>query len=112
MIYMASPYSTPDRKVKWRRYRDVCYATAVLLKRGFVVFAPIVYNHLLATRYGMDGHWEFWKFFDLSMIAHAEEVWVYCLDGWEDSVGVLAEIAEAERLGLRVRFIDPSWLGI
>jgi len=31
------------------------------------------------------------------------------LKGWEESVGVQAEMAEARKLGIPIIFVDPTW---
>jgi hypothetical protein len=43
MIYLASPYSHPDRAVREERFRGACRATAALLRSGHAVFSPIAH---------------------------------------------------------------------
>lgn len=56
MIYLASPYSHPEPRIKEARFR----AAAQLFKRGHLVFCPIAMSHPLAVYGNMDGSWETW----------------------------------------------------
>ena len=80
--------------------------TSAHLKRGRAIFSPIV-NGVALTETG-SRLWGFvhWQDYDLSFLQHwATELWVLCLDGWKDSVGVRKEIRVAESLGLPVKYI-------
>ena len=105
MIYLASPFSSTSAVVRRKRFEAVQRATLILIQRGHVVFSPIAYSFQFAEMIGTD--WEPWQTFDLSMIDAADELWVLMLAGWQDSVGVQAELRHARRLGLPVVFIDP-----
>ena len=48
----------------------------------------------------------FWARYDRSVLARCDAVAVLTLDGWEDSVGVQAELAIAGELGLLVRYVS------
>lgn len=48
----------------------------------------------------------YWKGFNLIFIGICEKLIVLQLPGWETSVGVQAEIAEARRLGKPVEYMD------
>jgi nucleoside 2-deoxyribosyltransferase len=99
MIYLASPFSHSEPAVRHARYVAVCKAAAFLIANGCHVFSPIAHSYALAEVGGLDGDWETWRALDLSMIARCDELMVVTLDGWDKSVGVAAEVAEAERLG-------------
>lgn len=105
-IYLASPYSSPEQAVRDYRHRLAWQFTSAHLKRGRAIFSPIV-NGVALTETG-SRLWGFvhWQDYDLSFLQHwATELWVLCLDGWKDSVGVRKEIREAESLGLPVKYI-------
>jgi len=106
MIYLASPYSHPDPRVREARFDAACRATAVLVRAGHAVIAPIVLGHPL-VRYGVPGDWSFWEPMAREQLACCDELVVLRLDGWRESVGVQAEIAEAAELGKPLRFLDP-----
>ncbi len=49
--------------------------------------------------------WEFWAAYDLTFIKWCDKVYVYMQDGWEESVGVTAEIAIAKELNKPIIYI-------
>lgn len=107
MIYLASPYSHPDPAVREERYRAACQAAAALLLAGQPVCSPIVHSHPLVA-YGVPTGWVFWSRFDRALLARCDEVLVLMLDGWQESVGVQAEIRIARELGKPVRYLAPE----
>jgi hypothetical protein len=50
--------------------------------------------------------WDFWREYDLWFIRQCDRLTVVMIDGWRESVGVTAEIAEAERLGIPVGYME------
>lgn len=116
LIYLACPYTHPDRNI--RRLRSVAATTAAarLAALGHAVFSPITHGHpivaaadLLGLKVGHD--WEAWQRLDEPMIWAADKVMVLKLAGWRESVGVQAEIALAESLGKPVEYLEPVVLG-
>jgi hypothetical protein len=108
IIYLASPYSHPDRVVRKWRYRMACHGTARLLEAGHLVYSPIVHSHPL-TAYGLPANWEYWRAMDEAMLRRCDALVVLKLPDWEQSQGVAAEIALARELGLRIDFVAPKW---
>lgn len=102
MIYLASPYSSPDPAIRKERFERVSELTVKLLREGRHVFSPLTYSHELAERFGLCGSWAFWERLDLDFLERCDEVWVYQLPGWRESVGVTAEVAHAKAIGKRV----------
>lgn len=109
LIYLASPYSHPDRVVRKWRYELACKVAALLMRDGHLVYSPIVHSHPL-TAYGLPTNWEHWRPLDEAMLGRCQALVVARLDGWEQSQGVAAEIALARELGLRIGFAEwPNW---
>ena len=104
---MASPYSHPDPAVREQRFRAACQAAVALLHAGRVVFSPIAHSHPLA-QHGLPGNWQFWERYDRAFLERCDEVVVLMLDGWQESVGVQAEIRIARELGKPVRYLAPD----
>jgi nucleoside 2-deoxyribosyltransferase len=104
MIYLASPYSDPDIKVRERRFDAVCQAAAYLIRSGKSVYSPIAHTHPIC-RYGLPGDWRFWQPHDRQYIEMCDEMAVFMLEGWEESEGIQAEIAIARELGKPVTFL-------
>jgi len=104
MIYVCSPYSHRDPKVRQARYEAVCRAAAELLRKGKTTFCPIAHSHCL-TRYGLPLDWRFWERHDRRYLEVCDEVVVLMLGGWQESVGVQAEIVIARELDKPVTFL-------
>jgi hypothetical protein len=106
MLYLASPYTHGDPRVREARFDAACRATAALVRAGHVVFSPVVHSHPL-VRFGLPTDWEYWERCDREYLRHATELVVLKLDGWRESVGVQAEIDLALDMGLPTRFLEP-----
>lgn len=115
MIYLASPYSHPDKDVIDRRVRQVGYVTAKLIEQGMLVFSPIVHSHPICHHVNFvavhDEHTDFapgntWLDYDKGMIDKCDALWVLRLDGWEASRGIAAELVHAHATGKPVQYVD------
>jgi len=91
MIYLASPYSHPDPRMREERFRVACQAAAKLMRNGEVVFSPIAHGHCIA-QHGLPTDWRFWERHDREQLMRCDEVVVLTMDGWRESEGVQAEI--------------------
>ena len=109
MIYVASPYSHRDPKIRQERFEKVCDFCSIMINRGLVVYSPIAHNHPISTRKELPKGFEFWKKFDLHILNLCEQITVLCIDGWEESVGVQAEISFARKKNLPVIFRDENY---
>lgn len=104
MIYLASPYTSPDKKVMHKRYSEAVKATAFFIGQGFVVFSPIVHSHKL----NMPTDFDFWHNYDMDVIASCSELWVLAIDGWDRSRGVTEELMEARSTRKPVFIVQPT----
>lgn len=102
MIYLASPYSHPDPDVRERRFDEVCRIAGALMAAGHQVFSPIAHTHPIAVRCDLPKGWEFWRKYDEDLLAACDWLVVAAMDGWQDSVGVKAEIQVALDTGKRI----------
>src|SRR5260370_35643395 len=107
MIYLASPYSHPDAAIRKQRYHAACRATAEMMREGHIVFCPIAHSHPL-VEHGLPTGWAYWERCDRAFLERGDEVAVLTLDGWQDSIGVQAEIRIATELGKPVRYLAPE----
>lgn len=105
-IYLASPYSSADIRVRHERFLRVCYAAGVLMQKGWLVYSPIAASHPSAELCKLPTDFAYWEKLDRCMIQHSEAVIVLTLKGWEHSKGVAAEIAIAKELGKPVYFLE------
>ena len=106
VVYLASPYSHPDPRVRQARFQAACRAAAALLSAGEIVFSPIAHSHPIAA-HGLPTDWEFWECADGELLRRCDELLVLMLPGWQESRGVQAEIAMARELGMPVRYLAP-----
>lgn len=109
MIYVASPYSSDDPVKVLARFLSVSSFVDSMINKGFVAFSPIVYCHPIAARIdaGIDAH--SWIHFNVSMLRRVEAIYILCLDGWEESVGVTLEIKIATLLNIPMVYYDPNF---
>lgn len=107
-IYMAQPYSSAYPAIRRARYREGIRAAAWLTNLGKSVYAPIVHSHPIAE--AMDCQplgWDFWQNIDRRIIEACETVVVLQLEGWRESIGVMAELQYATELGKRINYLIP-----
>lgn len=100
--YIASPYSHPEPLVREERYLRASYYLMQCLRNCEWAYSPIVHCHELAKIWDLPKDAAFWEEYNFVMLRGAKRVKVLRLDGWEKSIGVRDERAEAERLGIPV----------
>ena len=104
LIYLASPYAHPSPAIREARLEAVRYVCGQMVNEGKIVMSPLVYLGELAYK-GVHPP-QGWYAFDLQLLARCDELVVLQLPGWEDSRGVLVEIAGAQTKGLPVRLMS------
>lgn len=108
MIYLASPYSHPEPLTRYERYILTLAYTHACLRRGEVIFSPIVYGHQFAEMGLAQTDFQHWRSFNEAMLLKSGAVRVLKLDGWEQSEGVKAEMIFARKHGIPVSFAQPK----
>jgi hypothetical protein len=108
-IYLAGPYSHLDRDVRLERFHRLNEVAAKFMQspEDHVVFSPISMTHPIAEQHELPLNWEFWERNDRAFIDWCELLVVVKLPGWQESVGVKAEIAIANELGKPVVYLEP-----
>lgn len=109
IIYLGSPYSHPDPHIMQLRYEFIRDYAAELINRGICAFSPIVYGHEMAKHNTLPTDAAWWEAFNFAFLARSTELHICCIDGWEESKGLKAEIDFAEKNGIPVSFHYPSW---
>lgn len=107
IVYLASPYSHVDNRVRNARYVEACRKAAEMVRDGVYVFSPIVHSHPIA-QLGTPITWKFWADFDRKMLGICSEMRVLRLTGWTESEGVKEEIRIASEMGMPVTYTDPE----
>jgi len=108
-VYLACPYSHPNPQTMEMRYHCVNKMTAQLMEDGIIVFSPISHCHEVARYLPSNDlyyrSWDFWREYDFAFLRAARELLVLTLHGWQDSVGVTAEIAFAKECAKPIRYL-------
>jgi hypothetical protein len=116
--YLASPYSkyhaccaSPNSNYQdgmEAAFRDVCLASAWLLRRGVSSYSPIVQTHSIAAWGGINpADHDIWLPFDRPMMDAARGLIVVKMPTWEESYGVAHEIKVFAEAGKPMCFL--SW---
>lgn len=107
LIYLASPYTDPDPKVKEKRFLEAAAAQAWIFTqmKDTFVFSPIAACHPVAMLHKLPTDWHFWAEFDELMVSRCDELWVLCIDGWGLSTGVTAETKIAVKLNKPIQYM-------
>ena len=106
LVYLATPYSHPEREIREWRFRRVNAVAARLMREGVHIYSPISHTHPIAEAGDLPKGWDYWEQYDRTILACCSKVIVFRQEGWQLSAGVQAEIAIAKELGLPVEFID------
>ena len=104
-IYLATPYSHRDPEIRRARFDEVNKIAAKLMCKGYLVFSPISHTHPIAEAGNLPKGWVFWAEYDHTFIEWCDEVHVFQQDGWQESIGVNAEIKLAKKMNKPVVFI-------
>lgn len=107
-IYLAAPYTSPDKGVMEYRFSQATVIAGELMLQGYLVYSPLTMGHVLGKSVEMSGDWDFWQKSCLSYLEEwATDLYVLRLQGWDLSVGVTAEIEAAHMLALPVTHLLP-----
>lgn len=88
MLYLASPYSSPDPIVRDQRARDAQRACVAFFHLDIPVFSPIAHWHEISWLFDLPTDIAAWRVQCLSILKRADELAVLMLPGWEESRGV------------------------
>jgi hypothetical protein len=108
MIYIASPYSHESVAIMQERFEQVRDFTAELIKSNVCAFSPIAHTHEMAQTNRMPTDFQFWQDYCLSMLKKADKMVVLKIFGWEQSIGVAAEIEYCHQQGIEVEYWLPG----
>lgn len=108
MIYLASPYSHPDKLIVKTRFLLAEQCTAILSAAGKHVYSPIVHYHEIASKFSLRTDFEYWQRINFDMIRRADEFYILRIEGWKESRGVTAEHELARTLFLPILFVSPE----
>lgn len=107
MIYLASPYSHAEERIRTRRYLATREFVWHHLQLGVPLFSPIVYAHQFARDFSAPIDAVSWQFFNDDLLELCSAMWILRLEGWDKSAGVAAETAYAIRMGIPYSYMEP-----
>lgn len=105
IVYLAIPYSHPDKQVRHRRFEIANEVAADLMSKGEMVFSPISHSHVIAVKNDLPTSWDYWQEHCKSFVSVSSKLYVITVDGWEESTGVQAEIELAKELNIPIKYI-------
>lgn len=108
-LYLASPYTHQDPKVRVKRFHKVMDFTAYLANKRQWVFSPILHSHQMTIAHNLPYTFEFWDPWNQAMIRPSSGVIVFQIDGSTESHGMKAEMEFAESLGLPLIYSRGTW---
>ncbi|MCH1429838.1 MAG: DUF1937 family protein [Chlamydiales bacterium] len=108
LYYLGTPYNDPDPEVKRKRLAVANYLSLELLSKGKLVFSPLSHNLTIDFNRKFNS-WEAWETLDLEILRRCDALIVLKQKGWENSVGLKAEIAFAKEHGIAIEEMEaPS----
>lgn len=111
LVYLAAPYTHPDKFTKVMRFHIINKVAAYLMSElGLFIFSPISHSHPIAEDGDIPTTWEFWRPYDEEILRCCGRMVVLTLPGWEESKGVQAEIELATKMGVSISYLDPRGL--
>ena len=112
VVYLAAPYSHPNREIMDTRAKEIERAAVILTRCGVKVYSPITAWHQPAKNYNLPTDAGFWEEHNLDMLERCDAVVVLGLPGWRESVGVTMETDHAEEWGIATFFLTREDLGM
>jgi len=105
--YLASPYSKylPDKDAAWK---EICRIRGCLVIEGVCAYSPIAETHQVSIECGIGTDHKTWATDNETKMAAAYGCIVVKMQGWDDSEGVLSEIAWFRANNKPVIFLDPQ----
>lgn len=102
MIYLSSPYSSPDKIIREQRARLATQEVIKFLNKGLNVYSPVSYYHNIITIFSLPMDKNFWWKYNSELFKMSRMVYVLCIDGYYESVGVRQEVAFAIASGIPI----------
>ena len=111
-MYVASPYSHPERQIERARYISVMEFMTWLTRHSDVVpFSPILHCHDWADLSDLPKDAAWWRKQNSCMLRNASGMYILLIEGWEESTGVTQERQLARDLALPVTGWFPTLTG-
>lgn len=107
MIYLAAPYSHPDKEIVQARMESIYRVMSTYMKKGEHILTPL-FMHEVVLRHNLPDDFVYWGKYCLDLLKRCDKMVVLTLPGWEFSNGVHKEIAFCNENNIPVEYIKPS----
>lgn len=110
IVYIATPFSSPNPAIRATNFQRANRLAAYAMMQGHTVFSPISHSvpiaEYLPPELLLD--FDFWQAQDIPLLRLCEELWVCPPNAALTSRGVAAEVKEAKRCGMPIRYVEES----
>ncbi len=107
-FYLATPYSKYPGGLD-AAFELACVNAALLIREGVRTYSPIAHTHPIAKHGGIDPYdHSIWLPADEPFMRKACGLIVLRAESWEDSYGIKVEIAEFQKDGKPIIYMDPG----
>ena len=113
-LYLACPYSHPEKQVRQERWLAVSRAAAWLMTHGTgpylnpVVLSPISMGHPISVTGALDTGFDAWQNSCLRMLSYSDALIILALDGYLQSTGCMVEFGFATAEGIPAYLMTPA----
>ena len=107
--FVSMPYSTTDEAVKRARVIMAKQFCNRIANEGYSPLCPVLVAESMTEynpKFGEDFSYDDWLNFSLTYLKGCDLMYILRLTGWEESVGVKAEIELANQLGIEIVMVD------
>jgi len=105
-VIVVGPFNTTDEELKKRRVHTIATYCAELFHKGIIPVSALLSGLAFAEHAELPTDTMTWANFSKLYVNGCDEMHVLQLEGYDTSRGVLLEIAEAERLGITIKYIS------
>ncbi len=106
LVFISCPYGSGAAIKRNMTYFEK--VDAKILGLGIHTHSPLAKHYSRQHNKDLGGDWNFWEQYCLRLLRLSTMMVIIMTPGWEESVGVAAEIKEALRLGLKIIYLNPD----
>lgn len=105
MIYLAAPYSHPDKKIVQARMEDIYKVMYIYMKRGEHILTPLA-MHEVVVRHNLPDDFIYWGKYCLDILKRCDKMVILKLPGWEYSLGIQKEMEFCKENNIPIEYIN------
>lgn len=105
-VIVVGPFNTTDVELKKNRVHTIATYCAKIFHEGMIPVSALLSGLAFAEHAELPTDTMTWANFSKQYVKGCDEMHVLKLDGYDTSRGVLLEIEEANRLGIKVVYIE------